>query len=500
VSAAFEHRGLVEGFYGPPWPHPERLTWLERLGAWGMNRYVYAPKDDPLHRAEWRTPYPEAQRREHAELVERGAACGVAVGFAVSPGLSITCSSPADVGALQRKLRSFADLGAGFLSLALDDVPARLVHEADRRTFTGLADAHVALVEAVRDAVGSDVTLWLVPTDYLGVEETDYLAELGERLDPSVEVGWTGRTVVSPSVRADEARRRSATLRRRLLLWDNVPVADGPMRCMLHLGPYRGRDPGLSPHVSGVLLNPMQHPRASAAAVRTAADYLREPRAYDPEASWRAACDEVGAGASEAFRLFAAAHRFSALDPSDRDRELESAWRSVRDALLAEQPERAHEPLARLGALLEARAGAAETLRRDLADRALAAELEPWLEAHRTETTRMQAAAGLLERVLSRAEPLARALAAMGFEGRLTRLPLPPVSSFGPRRVLYPQLASMREEEARFAADPVLFEDRCLADEIVSAAGAWALERLGGRRETGGGPAADGPADTDPGD
>ena len=87
--AEFVHRGIIEGFYGPPYSHADRLWLIERLGAWGMNRYVYAPKDDPLHRAQWRAPYAAAVLREFAELIERGRAVGVEVGFAVSPGLTI---------------------------------------------------------------------------------------------------------------------------------------------------------------------------------------------------------------------------------------------------------------------------------------------------------------------------------------------------------------------------------------------------------------------------
>src|SRR5258706_10868738 len=46
----FVHRGIIEGFYGPPYSHADRLWLIDKLGAWGLNRYVYAPKDDPLHR------------------------------------------------------------------------------------------------------------------------------------------------------------------------------------------------------------------------------------------------------------------------------------------------------------------------------------------------------------------------------------------------------------------------------------------------------------------
>ena len=52
------YRGVVEGFYGPPWGHADRLSIIEFMGRHGMNLYVYAPKDDPYHRAQWREPYP----------------------------------------------------------------------------------------------------------------------------------------------------------------------------------------------------------------------------------------------------------------------------------------------------------------------------------------------------------------------------------------------------------------------------------------------------------
>ena len=84
----FDHRGVVEGFYGTRYTHEDRLWLIERLGEWGMNRYVYAPKDDPLHRAKWREPYPESTQRDFAELIARGADAGVQVGFALSPGLT----------------------------------------------------------------------------------------------------------------------------------------------------------------------------------------------------------------------------------------------------------------------------------------------------------------------------------------------------------------------------------------------------------------------------
>jgi hyaluronoglucosaminidase len=315
----------------------------------------------------------------------------------------------------------------------------------------------------------------------VGIAPTDYLEELGASLDPAIEVGWTGRTIVSPGILAEEAAVRASTLRRRLLVWDNVPVADGPMRPMLHLGPYRGREPALAEHVSGIVLNTMQHARASGLAVATAAAWLQDPAGYDAERAWDAACEELGAGAPAAFRVFASAHRFSPCDPSDRDRALEAAFADVQRAAVREESEPLRTALRELRGLLASRAEVAEALRERLEDRALAGEIEPWITSHHAETRRMQAAVEIVETVLGDAPRLARAIAFFGFAAR-TAVPTTGLHwSYGPRRVLYPQLVSLRDDEAGFGNDPALFSDRCLADEIVRFAEELALSRLGGR-------------------
>jgi hyaluronoglucosaminidase len=450
---------------------------IERLGRWGMNRYVYAPKSDPLHRERWREPYPPEVLGEFGELVACGDRNGVVVGFALSPGLSIRYGSRDDRAALLAKLHAFGELGARFLVLALDDVPFTLAHEADVREFGSLAQAHVALAHTVRESLGPEVALWLVPTDYLGVAPSDYLETLGASLDRSIEVGWTGRTVVSPSIEAEEARRRSETLRRRLLLWDNVPVSDGPMQPLLHLGPYAGRARELPRWVSGVLLNPMEHAHASAVAIRTAAAYLEDPEGYEPETAWRAALAEVGEGAPEAFALFAEAHRFSPQWPDDRDRELEVALEGLRRGLRA-GAEVAGD-LDALGVALEARATASGTLPERLVDRSLAAELEPWLVAHGIETRRMQAALRALRTLLAAdASRMSQTFALFGLEAALASEPPASQVSYGPRRVLYPQLASMRETEMGFGDDPALIRDRSLSEDLVRLVEDVALERL----------------------
>jgi hyaluronoglucosaminidase len=475
LSPPFRHSGIVEGFYGRPWAHADRLWWIERLGALGMNTYVLAPKDDALQREQWRDPYPPEELARFAELAVRGREHGVRIGCALSPGLSIRYSDARDVATLIEKLRAFTRLGARFVALCLDDVPTELAHAEDRAAFASLADAHVALAHAVRDALAPEVTLWLVPTDYAGSEASAYAETLGAGLAAEIEVGWTGRTTIPPSVRADEAAARARLFGRRLLLWDNVPVADGPMRRMLHLTPYRGREAGLEASLSGVLLNPMQHARASYVTLAGGAAWLADPARFDAEAAWREAVRTLGAGAPDAFATFAQAHRFSPLAPDDRDPPLEAAWTASRRG-------RSSSVTNALRELVAARVAAGDALRSGLDDRRLLAELEPWLAGHERESRRIAAALDLLDALHGPGSSLDKCLAFVRFEGRLTLDAPAATTSYGPRRVLYPQLAGLSRGDAHFASDPALFRERCLADEIVAFAEEAALAAVGGTR------------------
>jgi hyaluronoglucosaminidase len=82
-------RGVVEGFYGTPWTHAERLSQLDFYGRTKQNVYVYTPKDDDYLRARWRDEYPPAELAQLKELVDRAEANHVRFTNALSPGLSV---------------------------------------------------------------------------------------------------------------------------------------------------------------------------------------------------------------------------------------------------------------------------------------------------------------------------------------------------------------------------------------------------------------------------
>jgi hypothetical protein len=286
----FIHAGVIEGFYGKPWSHRDRLDLLRFMGRVGLNTYVYAPKDDPYHRERWREPYPPAEAARLRELVDTARATGVSLWYAVSPGGSMTYADSGDYAVLLEKLAAVRAFGVTTFGLFLDDVPATLTHELDQRRYGSLAAAHAALINRLaKDVAAWGDTLVVTPTTYTDAwGDRGYLLGLGPAADTAVAFLWTGPDVASPTITAADGARWRTVLRRPMLLWDNYPVNDFA-RWRAFLGPVRGRAPDLTSSVAGILANPMNEAHASMIALATLADYARDPAGYDPGASWRAA-------------------------------------------------------------------------------------------------------------------------------------------------------------------------------------------------------------------
>ncbi|MBD0424660.1 beta-N-acetylglucosaminidase domain-containing protein [Streptomyces sp. TRM S81-3] len=304
-------RGTIEGFYGQPWTHAERLDQMDFYGDVKANTYIYAPKDDPYHRGKWREPYPADKLAELGELVRRATANHVRFTFAVSPGESICYSDPADRKALKAKLQALYDLGTRAFSIPLDDISyTRWNCESDRSAFgePGRGAAARAQVDLLNDVQRTFIAthegaqpLQMVPTEYGDLTDTAYKQTLRGTLDPAVEVMWTGTDVVPPKISNEEADKASALFGRKVFVWDNYPVNDfGNTSGRLLLAPYDKREAGLSAHLSGIVANPMNQPYASKVAVFGTADFTWNDRAYDARTSWPRAMAYLAGGDREA--------------------------------------------------------------------------------------------------------------------------------------------------------------------------------------------------------
>ncbi|WP_165549986.1 beta-N-acetylglucosaminidase domain-containing protein [Kribbella speibonae] len=382
------YRGAIEGFYGTPWSHADRLDELSYLGDHRMNTYEYAPKDDPYHREQWRDPYPADKLAQLAELVTRARQNKVDFTFALSPGLSICYTSDADFQALVAKFQALYDVGARSFNVPLDDIDYNSWHcDADKTKYgTGGGAAGRAqsdlLNRVQREWVETkaDVApLQMVPTEYYNVSETPYKKALREQLDTDVVVHWTGIGVVPRTITAAQAAQAKAVFGHDILIWDNYPVNDYAAGRLL-LAPYSGREPAIADHVAGVISNPMNQAAVSKIALYSFAELGWNPAKYDADASWRRALAEQAGGnqaTAAALQVFADLNTYDGtLHPESAPvfgAAVEHFWQRWRSGQRA-------QAIAGLRPRVAAITAAPGTIRAG-ADPAFAAEAESWLKA-----------------------------------------------------------------------------------------------------------------------
>lgn len=297
--STFQRRGIVEGFFGPPWSMSHRAAIFEFGAKRGMNTYLYAPKDDPYHRERWREPYPENEWKELLKLIRRAQERRIdfVYGFHPGKGLHFVAAEPMDI--LLAKAQRFYDAGVRTFAILFDDIPSHLEHVEDRREFDGsLARAEAIWLKKILErqpAHWSDVEWWICPSYYtgdpllarmFGAFEPRFLETLAGHLPETVACFWTGPAVVSSKISLAHARKVAQRLRHRLILWDNYPVNDLSMSQEMHLGPLTGRDPRLPEQVYGYLNNPLLQESLSFIPLATCFDYAADPPNYVPEARW----------------------------------------------------------------------------------------------------------------------------------------------------------------------------------------------------------------------
>jgi hypothetical protein len=244
----------------------------------GFDTWVHAPMDDPYHRAQWRDPYPDDELAQLGSLAAECRRVGVELAYAIAPGLSIDYDNEGDFAALRAKCEQVQSVGVRAFQLLWDDIESR----------DGAGQARVSNRFAA--AIEQPGPLVICPVGYANTEDTPYRRSLREPLDPQIVVYWTGPEVVSQAIAREEldvAIERFGG--RELLIWDNYPVNDFAVE-KLFLGPLLGRDPRLfDGGCAGLIANAMVQAVPSKLALATVADFLRDPRGYDPSTSFERA-------------------------------------------------------------------------------------------------------------------------------------------------------------------------------------------------------------------
>lgn len=292
-------RGSIEGFYGSPWTHQERMDQLAFYGDVKLNTYIYAPKDDPYHREQWREPYPPDKLAQVRQLIQQAQAHHVRFTFALSPGQSVCFSDEGDWSALVAKLQTMYDSGVRDFSIPFDDISYKKWNcPQDEQKYgqpapgaAGKAQAELAnrVQHEFLDTHPGTQPLQIVPTEYSDMDESPYKAAL-RGLDPRVQTMFTGDGVIPEQITNADAKRAGKVWGRKPYLWDNFPVNDfNKAQGRLLLGPYDKRQPGLHNHIVGDVVNPMNQAAASKVVEIGAADFAWNDAGFDPHRAWRAA-------------------------------------------------------------------------------------------------------------------------------------------------------------------------------------------------------------------
>lgn len=276
-------RGFIEGFYGFPWSHEDRMSLMRFGGELKMNSYIFAPKDDKYHNSAWRTPYPAAELAKIKELVDVGHESKTQFVWAIHPGFSMINwnNYDAELQTLLAKLEQLYGVGVRQFGLFMDDISTSqsLVDK----------DKHVKLITDVANWVKSkkDVKPLIYCPPYYnkswtGAGGRPYLEAL-RNVPENVDIMWTGNSVVAPVNAADMQWPKDAH-GRDPYMWLNWPVNDYK-DARLMLGKGEILIPGTH-NISGLVSNPMGHAELSKIGLFAVADYSWNVDEFNQDQSW----------------------------------------------------------------------------------------------------------------------------------------------------------------------------------------------------------------------
>lgn len=288
--------GIVEGYFGTPWSWEARAETMAALAPHGYRFFHYAPKGDPWLRRRWTEPYPDAELDRLAAFGRACRSAGVRFGVGLSPFEAHRGFDGVMRAALEAKVDQLDAAGIDELAILFDDMEgAELDDLADRQR--AIVDLAAARTRARRIIVcpsyySDDPILDRV----FGQRPPAYLAGMA-RLDPAIDLYWTGEEVCSREFTPGGLARVAETLGRKPLLWDNYPVNDGHRQCRhLNLRGFTGRNASIAASIAGHAVNPALQPVLTRVPLLTLVDSYAEGDAYRYRASFAKAVRAVAGG------------------------------------------------------------------------------------------------------------------------------------------------------------------------------------------------------------
>ncbi|MDU1306864.1 MAG: beta-N-acetylglucosaminidase domain-containing protein [Clostridium perfringens] len=294
-----EFRGFIEGFYGVPWSHEDRMNLMKDTSEYKMNTYIYAPKDDPYHRLSWKELYPEQEAKQIAELAKAGAENNFNFCWTIHPGATLQFTDE-DFDALINKFEQLYSLGVRQFGVLFDDTDdwrngqkqAEWINKIDTEFVKAKGDVAPMIVISARYN-----SAW-------GPNMDRYFKPFMQTLHDDIQVMWTGHATMSNvSKEVFEWPKVQTGVDKDVAVWWNYPVNDYCDSRIL-MAPLHNLNQDLD-NVSGFFSNPMNQAEASKVALYSIADYTWNTDAFDYMKSWETSIEKFVPEVKEEFMRFA---------------------------------------------------------------------------------------------------------------------------------------------------------------------------------------------------
>lgn len=207
--------------------------------------------------------------------------------WAIHPGKDIKWTD-ADRDALIQKFEAMYQLGVRSFAVFFDDISGDGTDPVRQAELLNYIDNH--FIQKKHDAS----PLVMCPTEYnksWSNVKGGYLTTLGEKLNPSIHVMWTGDRVIA-CIDKPTLDWINPLIKRKAYIWWNFPVNDY-VRDHLLLGPVYGNAKGIQNDMSGFVSNPMEHAESSKISLYSVADYTWNLDTYDSIPSWKHAIQDL---------------------------------------------------------------------------------------------------------------------------------------------------------------------------------------------------------------
>ena len=300
--AEVEYRGFIEGYYGNPWSYEDRADLMKFGGEIKMNQYVFASKDDPYHRTNWRSLYPhEGDEGAGKDTIERIAEMAQAGNeskcfyvYALHPFYSNKMTSGTydkDLADLKAKFGQVIEAGVRQIAILEDDGSAPGSWDQAADLIIRLLNDVTTWLEKLKD---SDPKYSDLKTDVLfcpgfmayandmtnsNNEDVKKIQRIHAGVGDNIRIVMTGGKIWGDVTTAfadnfyNKVKEQNGT-GRYPYLWVNWPCSDNTHDSLVMGGHNSILRPNLDgSKYHGIILNPMQDSEPSKVGIFTSADF-----------------------------------------------------------------------------------------------------------------------------------------------------------------------------------------------------------------------------------